>query len=231
MVRRMISRLKQLIANSKNIVFLTGAGISTHSGIPDYRSANGVYSDNPEYMLSRPCWKNNYYRHMDFIRDKMNFKDAEPNDIHKWIASLQDTHNVHIITQNIDGLHHKAGSKNIINFHGDINIWHCVKCNKEYNMDYVLEHNECECNGKLNSNVVLYGDDLHDDSFKAYDIVNNADLIIVIGTSLKVYPFAELIFENPFCPKVLINKEHVETGHYSLEIIDDALNIIKQLEE
>lgn len=226
----MHNHLKNLLDNSQKIVFLTGAGISTHSGIPDYRSANGIYSNSLEYMLSRSCWKNNYYRQIEFIRDRMNFKDAKPNDIHKWIASLDKTHTVNVITQNIDGLHEKAGSKNIINFHGNIDTWNCINCNKEYDFNYVLENNTCKCNGKLNPKIVLYEDDLFNDAFKAYDIVRKADLIIVMGTSLKVYPFADLIYENESCKKVLINKEDVENGFYDLKIIDDALNVIKEME-
>lgn len=227
-----IARLSDFIRGSKKIVFLTGAGVSTHSGIPDYRSVDGLYNKEPEYLLNRACWDEEYEKHIDFIRNRINIVNSEPNDIHYWISSLDDDHEVTVITQNIDGLHQKAGSKNVIEYHGNIKNWKCVRCGKKHDLSETLNVTYCSCGGKLNSNVVLYGDSIKQENIHAgMEAVDNADLIIVVGTSLKVYPFSLLIQENPFCEKILINKEPVESNGFDLELIDDALYIVNELEK
>lgn len=230
-----IKYVKDLLSTSKNIVFMTGAGVSTHSGIPDYRSLNGLYSDNPEYMLSEDCWENEYDKFMDFIKNKfLNILDVEPNDIHKWIASFD---NATVITQNIDFLHQKAGSKNVITYHGNINKWICTGCELDFNLKSIDISTRCVCcNEKLKPDVVLYGQniDSKNDSL-AISAIEEADLIIVIGTSLKVFPFAGLLdFASLDKSKIiLINNEVTENYSkvYDVMFIGDALKTIKELQE
>ena len=223
----------ELLNKSKKIVFMTGAGVSTHSGIPDYRSANGIYSDNPEYMLSEECWKKEYLKFLQFITEHFDLKNFEPNEIHKWIKSLEKDKEVTVITQNIDGLHEKAGSSNVICYHGNINKWSCNGCFKDYNFEYVKEHNYCECGCKLKPNVVLYGQDIPNDiNNKAIEVISNADLLIVIGTSLTVFPFASLIEFFPITkPTILFNKTKTENyySRFTLDFIEDALDFINKI--
>lgn len=232
-----LKELKEVINKSKRITFLTGAGVSTNSGIPDYRSANGIYSKNPEIMLSRSYKDKCYYTFMDFIRNKFDFKNAKPNNIHKWIANLEANHDVTVITQNIDSLHEEAGSTNVIHFHGDIKQWKCLSCGKIYDFDYIKSNSYCECEGKLESSIVLYGDNIDQENDRlAREALWKSDLVIVIGTSLIVFPFAGLIEEvNPYFSEdvttlVLLNKE--DTVNYSnsfdIKILDDASNVIKK---
>lgn len=224
----------ETLQKSKNIVFLTGAGLSTHSGIPDYRSANGLYSNNPEYMLSVDCWNKEYLKFLQFVTEHFNISNYEPNDIHKWIASLEKDKNITVITQNIDGLHEKAGSTNVINYHGNLQKWTCTGCFEEYDFNYVKEHNYCsKCNCKLQPNVVLYGQNIDkDNSKKSIDALLKADLIIVIGTSLAVYPFADLLSVNFLCTSILINKTETTSffNAFNKVFLEDALDFIKRIE-
>lgn len=237
-----LTELKEEIRNAKKITFLTGAGVSTNSGIPDYRSSNGIYSENPETMLSRYYKDNCYYAFMDFIRKKLDFSKAIPNSIHTWISDLEKDHEVTVITQNVDTLHEQAGSTNVIHFHGDIDKWKCLSCGKVYDSSYIKSNSYCSCEdeGKLESSIVLYGDNIDPKNNRlACEALWSTDLVIVIGTSLTVFPFAGLIEElNPFFLKkvaklVLLNKE--DTVNYSnsfnIKIIDDASKIINDLEE
>lgn len=230
-----INKLKELIANSKRLVILTGAGVSTHSGISDYRSKNGLYASNPETLLSRNYYNECYDAHCKFVRDNFDFTDKEPNDIHKWIANLQnENRDVIVITQNVDDLHEKAGSKNVIHYHGDLKKFTCKDCKKEYDFKYFKHNNYCDCGGKLESSVVLYGDGISEENeSKAKNATLKADCMLVIGTSLAVYPFALLIEDSYFVgfPLALINKtEPVNYQHsFDVKIIDDAINVIKEL--
>lgn len=228
-----INKLKRYIDESSKIVFLTGAGVSTHSGIPDYRSANGLYSGIPEYMLSQECLTKEYHKFIEFIRNKFNFVNVEPNDIHKWIASLDSKKDVTVITQNVDGLHQKAGSINVINYHGDVNKWRCVRCDNQYGMQYAIENYFCTCKSPIRPNVVLYGENPSElDDTRAVKALEESDLVIVIGTSLNVYPFADLItMAHPFALSVLINKEEPANfaSSFNLKFICDALDVLKEV--
>lgn len=242
-----INYVKNLLQSSKNIVFMTGAGVSTHSGIPDYRSSNGLYSENPEYMLSDECWEKEYDKFMGFIKDKfINILDCEPNDIHRWISSFK---NSVVITQNIDGLHQKAGSpieplsnetldnSYTIPYHGDINKWTCVNCGVEYDLKSLNIDTYCVCcKGKLKPEVVLYGQGIDDlNHYNAVEAVINADLIVVVGTSLKVFPFAGLLsyVDLNKTKVILINNEDTENYSqiYDAKLIGDALKTIEELRE
>ena len=196
----MINKLQQAIDESKNIVFFSGAGMSTASGIPDFRSATGLYKNvyRAEEMLSHHFFVNDPEQFYEFYKEKMLYPDALPNDAHKFIAKLQETKNVSVVTQNIDGLHQLAGSKIVYELHGSVLRNYCVKCNKFYDLDYIISHDGvpmCEkCNSIIKPHVVLYEESLDENTIEnAVKAIMNADLLIVCGTSLNVYPAAGFI--------------------------------------
>lgn len=216
-----IDRLLDYINKSKHIVFFGGAGVSTESGIPDFRSKDGLYNQHdvqfdkykPEYLLSKECLYNNPKVFYEFYRQKMDTRDIEPNITHKVLAKLEEIGKLNaIVTQNIDGLHQKAGSKNVYEIHGTTQRNYCHKCKTEYPSDYLFQTKDvipkCECGGLIRPDITLYGENLPDEAVKnAIDAIKNADMLIVAGTSLQVQPAANFIFE--FCGEhlVIINKE------------------------
>lgn len=193
-----------MIDNAYHIVFFGGAGVSTASGIKDFRGKNGLYREKdyptdlpPEYMLSIDLFKSNPKMFFDFYKDKMNCLDAKPNVIHKYLTKLEKEKKLEaIITQNIDGLHQKAGSKNVLEIHGTVYKNHCIDCGKSYSAEYVFNSNgipKCSCGGIIKPDVVLYGEQLPTSFVVAMDYINKADLLIVAGTSLTVEPAASLV--------------------------------------
>lgn len=199
-----IDELQKMIDNAYHIVFFGGAGVSTASGIKDFRGKNGLYREkdyptdlSPEYMLSIDLFKSNPKMFFDFYKDKMNCLDAKPNVIHKYLAKLEKEKKLEaIITQNIDGLHQKAGSKNVLEIHGTVYKNHCIDCGKSYSAEYVFNSNgipKCSCGGIIKPDVVLYGEQLPTSFVVAMDYINKADLLIVAGTSLTVEPAASLV--------------------------------------
>lgn len=199
-----IDELQKMIDNAYHIVFFGGAGVSTASGIKDFRGKNGLYREKdyptdlpPEYMLSIDLFKSNPKMFFDFYKDKMNCLDAKPNVIHKYLAKLEKEKKLEaIITQNIDGLHQKAGSKNVLEIHGTVYKNHCIDCGKSYSAEYVFNSEgipKCSCGGIIKPDVVLYGEQLPTSFVVAMDYINKADLLIVAGTSLTVEPAASLV--------------------------------------
>lgn len=199
-----IDELQKMIDNAYHIVFFGGAGVSTASGIKDFRGKNGLYREKdyptdlpPEYMLSIDLFKSNQKMFFDFYKDKMNCLDAKPNVIHKYLAKLEKEKKLEaIITQNIDGLHQKAGSKNVLEIHGTVYKNHCIDCGKSYSAEYVFNSKgipKCSCGGIIKPDVVLYGEQLPTSFVVAMDYINKADLLIVAGTSLTVEPAASLV--------------------------------------
>lgn len=193
-----------MIDNAYHIVFFGGAGVSTASGIKDFRGKNGLYREKdyptdlpPEYMLSIDLFKSNPKMFFDFYKDKMNCLDAKPNVIHKYLAKLEKEKKLEaIITQNIDGLHQKAGSKNVLEIHGTVYKNHCIDCGKSYSAEYIFNSKgipKCSCGGIIKPDVVLYGEQLPTSFVVAMDYINKADLLIVAGTSLTVEPAASLV--------------------------------------
>ena len=166
----MINKLKEAINEAQNIVFFTGAGMSTASGIPDFRSAKGLFTNNlhAEEIVSHSYFMNHPEQFYDFYFNRMVFKDAKPNPGHIFIASLQKNKNVTVVTQNIDGLHTMAGSKNVIELHGTIHSNHCMKCHKKYTLQEILNKKEkvphCSCGGIIKPDVVLYEEALNEDN-------------------------------------------------------------------
>lgn len=197
-----IERLKKLVEESNNIVFFGGAGVSTESGIPDFRSKDGLYNQkykySPETILSHSFFLNNTKEFYDFYREKMNSLKYEPNITHRKLAELEEKGKLKaVITQNIDGLHQKAGSKKVLELHGSVLRNYCMKCNNFYDAKYVFEGKDipkCKCGGIIKPDVVLYQEALDYDVFEeAVEKISNADLLIVAGTSLTVNPACSLI--------------------------------------
>ena len=212
----MIDKLKQYIDEAENIVFFGGAGVSTESGLKDFRSEDGIYSMKfdypPEIMLSHSFFKKHPNEFYAFYREMMIAKDVLPNAAHYAIAKLELMGKVKaVITQNIDGLHQLAGSKNIFELHGSTKRNYCIRCGKFFDEDTVNASKEapvCECGGLVKPDVVLYEEPLDAKTLEgAIDAVSKAELLIVAGTSLTVYPAAGLI--NYFKGKhlVLINRD------------------------
>lgn len=213
-----IEKLKSIINESNNIVFFGGAGVSTESNIPDFRSSTGLYSTSnggkysPEYMLSHSFFKNHVDDFYEFYKTKMIYKDAKPNPAHIALAELEKRGKLKaVITQNIDGLHQMAGSKNVLELHGSVLRNYCTKCHKYFDLDYVLESDStpfCDvCNNIVKPDVVLYEEGLDDDVVSsALSYIQNADVLIIGGTSLSVYPAASLVEYYKGNKLVLINK-------------------------
>lgn len=196
----MINKLQQAIDESKNIVFFSGAGMSTASGIPDFRSETGLYKNvyRAEEMLSHHFFMDDPKQFYEFYKEKMLYPDALANDAHKFIAKLQDTKNVSVVTQNIDGLHQLAGSKIVYELHGSVLRNYCMNCHKFFDLDYMINSDgvpTCdECGAIVKPDVVLYEEGLDDETVEnAVRAIMNADLLIVCGTSLNVYPAAGFI--------------------------------------
>jgi len=213
----MDDKLKSLIKSCQNIVFFGGAGVSTESGIPDFRSASGVYSSNskygypPETMLSRGFFDRHAELFFDFYRENMIYLNALPNKAHIALAELEKEGKLKaIVTQNIDGLHQAAGSKNIIELHGSVRRNFCMRCGKFHSVDAVVGCGsvpKCECGGIIKPDVVLYEEPLNSAAIEtAVDYISKAEMLIIGGTSLSVYPAAGLCDYFKGKHLVLINK-------------------------
>ena len=207
--------LKQWLSESENIVFFGGAGVSTESKIPDFRSTDGLYNQQyaypPETILSHTFYMRRPEEFYRFYRNKMLFPDAEPNRAHKALAKLEQEGRLRaVITQNIDGLHQKAGSREVLELHGSVLRNYCTKCGKFYGLEAVLESEgvpRCTCGGVNKPDVVLYEEGLDQHTLqKAVYYISNADVLIIGGTSLTVYPAAGLIDYYGGKKLVLINK-------------------------
>ena len=211
-----IKRLKELVDGSDNIVFFGGAGVSTESGIPDFRSVDGLYSQKyaypPETMLSHSFFERQPEEFFRFHRDKLVIKGVKPNVTHYRLAELEQEGKLKaVITQNIDGLHQAAGSKNVLELHGSIHRCYCAKCGRRYPEEYVNDSTgipRCECGGIVRPDVVLYEEGLDEETITAaVQYINRADLLIVGGTSLVVYPAAGLLNYYNGNKLVLINRD------------------------
>ena len=211
-----ISTLKSWIYASNKIVFFGGAGVSTESGIPDFRSTDGIYQmkykEPPEIMLSHSYFMENTEDFYEFYRSKMIHLYAEPNITHKKLALLEKENRlIGIITQNVDGLHQKAGSEKVIELHGSINRNYCMKCNKFYHLEEILLAKgvpTCNCSGRIKPDVVLYEEPLNQLALiEAVKLIEEAEVLIIGGTSLNVYPAAGLIRYYKGNKLVMINRE------------------------
>lgn len=210
-----IKKLQEMIDKSNSIVFFGGAGVSTESGIPDFRSVDGLYNQQykypPETILSHSFYMQRTEEFYDFYRKKMLFLDAEPNAAHKKLAELERAGKCRaVVTQNIDGLHQKAGSKTVYELHGSVLRNYCQDCHKFFTAQYILDSEKvphCECGGEIKPDVVLYEEGLDQNTISgAVEAIANADMLIIGGTSLAVYPAAGLIDYYKGNRLVLINK-------------------------
>ena len=237
----MINRLCEIIKNSKNIVFLGGAGVSVESGIPDFRSSNGIYSEKSEIpaevILSHNFFYQNTKEFYEFYKNKMIYLNALPNDCHKTLAYLEEIGKLKaIVTQNIDNLHTLAGSKNVFEIHGSVMRNHCLKCNKFYDVNYIMEYNgipKCECGGIIKPDVVLYDENLDRKMIiNSIDAISNCDTLIIGGTSLTVYPAAGFVEYFNGKNLVIINKSISSLDNRaSLVINDDIGKVFKEVYE
>jgi NAD-dependent deacetylase len=210
-----LETLNNWITGSNNIVFFGGAGVSTESGIPDFRSEDGLYHQQyaypPETILSHDFFLEQTEEFYRFYRNKMICLDAKPNAAHQKLAQWEQEGRVRaVITQNIDGLHQAAGSKNVYELHGSVHRNYCMKCRSFYDIDTILKSDgipRCSCGGVIKPDVVLYGENLDDKTVSwAVDAIRHADVLIIGGTSLSVYPAAGLIRYYRGNKLVLINK-------------------------
>lgn len=223
---------KKWIDESENIVFFGGAGVSTESHIPDFRSVDGLYNQEyeypPEEILSHSFFVRNPLEFYRFYRNKMLYLDAEPNMAHKMLAKLEKQGKLKtVVTQNIDGLHQKAGSKKVLELHGSVLRNYCQHCGKLYTAEEIL-HSEgiphCSCGGRIKPDVVLYEEGLDSDILsESIAAISNADMLIVGGTSLTVYPAAGLVDYYHGNKLVLINKSVTPLDRKADLLINDSI--------
>lgn len=244
-----IAKLNKMIADARHIVFFTGAGISTGSGIPDFRSADGLYASpyiggkSPEYMLSSTCLQKHEQAFFEYLREKMDFRGAKPTIAHQRISELQEARKVSVITQNIDGLHEATGMDKVYAVHGTMNRWYCQDCGHDlFIPEDVLDGNYDNLNdipkcplcgeGTIRPDIVLYGEGL---AFPAWSNAQvaaaQADLMIVVGSSLVVQPAASLPFYCDDSHLVVINRDPT-VADFRAELvfhedIQDVFNLIE----
>lgn len=230
--------LQEIIDDSEKIVFFGGAGVSTESGIPDFRSVDGLYNQKydypPETIISHSFfvrYPEEFYR---FYRDKMIFPDAKPNDAHKKLAELEKCGKLSaVVTQNIDGLHQAAGSKNVIELHGSVHRNYCTKCGKFYPLSAITESAgvpKCGCGGTIKPDVVLYEESLKtEDIERAVSEISAADTLIIGGTSLVVYPAAGLVRYFKGKHLAVINKSEINANNAELVINDGIGKVMSKI--
>ena len=239
-----VRKLQEYIDNANKIVFFGGAGVSTESGIPDFRSKDGLYNQHdvqfdkyqPEYLLSNKCLYDNPKVFYEFYRQKMDTRNIEPNITHYKLAELEQKKDLWIVTQNIDGLHQKAGSKNVLELHGNTHSVYCDYCGKQFPYDYIFDSKDdipkCpDCDGLIRPNITLYGEMLPPAFRLASTKICEADLVIIGGTSLTVYPANSLISKQIFDGKlVIINKSETDKDSIADLVIHESLRkVFEQL--
>ncbi|HCF82944.1 MAG TPA: NAD-dependent protein deacylase [Ruminococcaceae bacterium] len=233
-----MNSLQEIIDDSEKIVFFGGAGVSTESGIPDFRSVDGLYNQKydypPETIISHSFfmrYPEEFYR---FYRDKMIFPDAKPNAAHKKLAELEECGKLSaVVTQNIDALHQAAGSKSVIELHGSVHRNYCMKCGKFYPLSAITESEgvpKCGCGGTIKPDVVLYEESLKtEDIERAVSAISAADTLIIGGTSLVVYPAAGLVRYFNGKHLVVINKSEINSDNAELVINDSIGEVMSKI--
>jgi len=248
-IEEKIDKFAEYINQSNNIVFFGGAGVSTESGIPDFRSSSGIYNNKnkeydaaPEVMLSHTYFYENTEKFYKFYKSKMLYLDAKPNDAHKILAKLEEKNKIKaVVTQNIDNLHQEAGSKNVVELHGTVKNNFCLKCRKKFDVSYIIKSNGipyCDnCGGIIKPDVVLYEEQLNYDSvYTAISYITKADMLIVGGTSLSVYPaayYANSFFsenKNKNKKSVIINKTETDYDNiFDISISEGIGGVLKKV--
>ena len=230
-----VEQLQEIISNSDNIVFFGGAGVSTESGIPDFRSVDGLYSQQykypPETMLSHTFFTRHTGEFFDFYRKKMIIPAAKPNKAHRKLAELEQAGKVKaVVTQNIDGLHQMAGSKTVLELHGSVKRNYCMRCKQFYDDLFILNSTgipTCSCGGVVKPDVVLYEEGLDNGTMQqTAHFISNADVLIVGGTSLVVYPAAGMIDYFRGSSLVLINRAATAADRKARLLIQDSIGEI-----
>ena len=246
-LEQQVTTLNSWMKDSEHIVFFGGAGVSTASGIPDFRSKDGLYNQHdvrfdryqPEYLLSHSCLMNEPKVYFEFHRQKMDTRNIQPNNAHKYLAELEKRgHLDAIVTQNIDGLHQKAGSKRVFEIHGSALRNYCMRCGKKYPSDYIFESREpiphCDCGGVIRPDITLYEECLPDEAVElSVRAIANADMLIIAGTSLTVYPAASYI--NYFHGKylVILNRDALRVHMHAQTLViqqnmDDVFKLLAE---
>ncbi len=224
--------LQEIIDKGKRIVFFGGAGVSTESGIPDFRSVDGLYNQKyaypPETILSDTFFYTHTEEFFDFYRDKMLFPNAEPNAAHKKLFELEQAGKLRgIVTQNIDGLHRKAGNKLVYELHGTVYQNTCLECGKKYDLDFMLNTTgvpRCACGGVIKPDVVLYGESLDKYTIMgACREISQADVLIVAGTSLTVQPAASFLDYFNGRDLVVINRDETSADHRASLVLHERV--------
>ena len=242
----MDERLKEIINNSENIVFFGGAGVSTESNIPDFRSESGLYNAkqrygrSPEEILSHSFFTRHTDVFFDYYKNNLIYTDARPNKAHRALAKLEAEGKLKaVVTQNIDGLHQKAGSRTVFELHGSVLRNYCMDCGEFYDLDYVMDDENCEgnipkcrkCGGIVKPDVVLYEEALDEDCMMgAIRAIQQADTMIIGGTSLVVYPAAGLIRYFGGKKLVLINKQATPYDGQAELVIHDSIGKVSDLD-
>ncbi len=230
-----VEQLQEIISNSDNIVFFGGAGVSTESGIPDFRSVDGLYNQQykypPETMLSHTFFARHTQEFFDFYRKKMIIPAAKPNKAHSKLAELEQAGKVKaVVTQNIDGLHQMAGSKMVLELHGSVKRNYCMRCKQFYDDLFILNSTgipTCSCGGVVKPDVVLYEEGLDNHTMQqTAHFISNADVLIVGGTSLVVYPAAGMIDYFRGSSLVLINRAATAADRKARLLIQDSIGEI-----
>jgi len=243
----MNENLKKIIDSSKSIVFFGGAGVSTESNIPDFRSEKGLYKAQSEYgvspeeILSHTFFVNNTEKFFDYYKKNLIYAEAEPNKAHKALAELESRGILKaVVTQNIDGLHQKAGSRKVFELHGSVLRNYCMDCGKFYSLDYIMDEKNCRngvphcecCGGIVKPDVVLYEEALDSDCMMgAVEAIEKADTLIIGGTSLAVYPAAGLIRYFRGNNLVLINKQSTPYDSKATLVINDYIGKVMEITE
>ncbi|TYV72638.1 NAD-dependent protein deacylase [Listeria monocytogenes] len=229
-----MNKLNEALKKAERIVFLTGAGVSVPSGIPDYRSKNGLYAgmSSPEYMLSHTCLVREPEKFYQFVTENMYYPDAEPNAIHTKMTEIEAEKDVTIITQNIDGLHEKAGSKKVVNFHGSLYHCYCQKCGMSVTaQEYLKSDIHSGCGGVIRPDVVLYEEAISESAIdQSLAAIRQADLIVIVGTSFRVSPFCNLTdYRNKKARIFAVNKERISLP-YPFEMMEsDAVKVFAEI--
>ncbi|MDO4827931.1 MAG: NAD-dependent protein deacylase [Clostridia bacterium] len=224
--------LQEIIDGAKRLVFFGGAGVSTESGIPDFRSVDGLYSQRyaypPEAILSHSFFEVRPAEFFEFYRDRMLFPNAKPNKAHTWLAKFEETGRLTgVVTQNIDGLHQAAGSRRVFELHGSVHRNYCMDCGKFFPMETILHSTgipRCECGGVIKPDVVLYEEGLDDATVRgALRVISQADVLIVAGTSLTVYPAAGFLDAFSGRHLILINRDPTPADGRAELVIHDKV--------
>lgn len=240
-MNELLADARKKLSEANKILILTGAGLSTESGIPDFRSPEGLYSVdfhgyNPETILSHRFYKNHPGLFYDYLRTRLNYTDIRPGESYQMLAELENDGRVlAVLTQNIDSLHGTSGSKHVLELHGTLSAYYCETCARHYEASDMMSENTsfiCECGGTIRPDVVLF-DESVPKMTEALELAKGTDLLLVLGTSLRVYPVAhipQLVLEREK-PVIIINREPTPYADFRgvLEINDDISFVLKKL--